>query len=129
MEDLPNKPLPTPEPAGRPGLQELEEQCRSLEGLVSGLLVLMLIISGTMCIYLRRQVKNTSADLEGFRAQATNVIAAAQKSGPAVDDFIRKLSDFGKTHSDFGAVLAKYGIKPPPATSAPPTTLTPPAKK
>jgi hypothetical protein len=129
MEDLPNKPLPMPEPAGRTDLQELEDQCRSLQSLVFGLLVLMLIISGTMCIYLRRQVKNTSADLEGFRAQATNVIAAAQKSGPAVDDFIRKLSDFGKTHSDFGAVLARYGVKPAPTTSAPPTTLTPPPAK
>jgi hypothetical protein len=129
MDDLENKPLPMPETAGRSDLQELQEQCRALQNLVFGLLVLMLIISGTLCIYLTRQVRNTSADLEGFRAQATNVINNAQKSGPMVDDFVRKLNDFGKTHSDFAAVLAKYGIKPQPATGAPPTTLTPPAKK
>lgn len=128
MDELENKPLPMPEPAGRTDLQELQEQCRSLQNLVFGLLVLMLIISGTLCIYLRRQVKNTSADLEGFRAQATNVINAAQKNGQMIDNFVRQLSEFGKVHSDFAAVLARYGIKAPPATSAPPTTLTPPAK-
>ena len=128
MDDLGNKPLPIPESTGPANLPELQEQYRSLQNLVFGLLVLMLVISGTLCIYLRRQVKNTSADLEGFRAQATNVIAAAQKSGPMVDDFIRKLNDFGKTHSDFGAVLARYGIKSQPTTNIPPTTLTPPAK-
>ncbi len=48
------------------------------------------------------------------------MIAEYQKvSGPLMSDFIKKITEYGRTHPDFAPVLAKYGIR---LTNAPPAS-------
>ena len=104
---------------------QLQEKYDSLRNLVGSLLVLMLVISGTMNIFLWRQVRYTHRDLEGFRAQAMPVITDYQtNSGPIMDNFVKQVTEYGRTHPDFAPIMNKYGLKPSAATTptpAPPT--------
>ena len=115
------------ESAGRSDTSNVQRQIESLQHLITSVLVLLIVVTGTFCIYLLRQRKITSAELEGIRPQALNIIAQyEQKGAPLLDDFIKKLTDYGKTHADFMPVLAKYGLNKP-LTSAPPAAVSAPA--
>ena len=104
----------------QPNLSEMQAQFDALRHLVVSLLILVVVISGTLNIYLLRQWRSTSKDLAAIRPQAAQMIAEyQQKSGPLMQDFVKKVSDYGRTHSDFAPVLAKYGIKPAAPTNLP----------
>ena len=97
------------------------------------LLVLVIVVSGTLTIYLWRQVKYSRAELEVLRPQATNIIGQYQKTtGPATDEFLKKLAIYGTKHPDFAPIVNKYGLeKALTNTASTPATSksTPPAKK
>jgi hypothetical protein len=125
MDNFENKaPL---QPAGN----DLQTQFEALRHLVFSILVLVVVISGTLNIYMLRQWRSTTKDLNGIRPQATQMIAEYQKvSGPLMQDFIKKITEYGRTHPDFAPVLAKYGIKPGATPEAPATLpATAPKKK
>jgi hypothetical protein len=115
MENFENKaPL-------QPVVNDVQAQFEALRHLVTSILILVVVISGTLNIYLLRQWRSTTKDLTAIRPQATQMIAEYQKvSGPLMNDFVKKISEYGRTHPDFTPVLAKYGIKPVAATSAAP---------
>ena len=47
-----------------------------------------------------------------------------------MDDFVNKITDYGRTHADFAPILAKYNLRPAGATGAPAATpVSPPAVK
>ena len=109
----------------QPVVNDLQAQYDALRHLVVSLMILVVVMSGTLNIYLLRQWRTTKRDLTGIRPQATQMIAEYQKvSGPMMNDFIKKISEYGRTHPDFAPVLAKYGIKPAAATSAVPAAPT-----
>lgn len=123
-----------PQSAPAPELTELRGRCESLERLVMALLVLLLVVTGTMWMFLRRQVKIAGADLAMYQAQTTNMVAQYKKSEPMADDLFRKFQEFGRTNPDFVPYLAKYGISPnSPIGKAPLATnrapVTPPKRK
>ena len=125
MDDLDTK---TPFESGD---SDLQAQFESLRQLITSVLILVIVISGTLNIYLLRQWRTTSKDLAGIRPQAAQMIAEYQKvSGPLMNDFVAKIMDYGKTHPDFAPILAKYNLKAAGTTGTPlaaPTAL-PPAK-
>src|SRR5258707_5910237 len=97
----------------QPSVAELGEQLADLRHLVVSLLILALVVSGTLNLYLLRQVKFTRDDLQAFLPHATQMIAEFNKtSAPAMREFLLKLIDYGKTHPDFMPIAHKYGIKP-----------------
>jgi hypothetical protein len=103
---------------------DLEAKVESLQNLVVSVLILGIVISGTLNIFLLRQWRFSKADLANIGPRAAQVISDYQKGdGPKMDEFIKKITDFGRTHPDFVPVLTKYGIKPvsAPATGAPST--------
>jgi hypothetical protein len=117
MDNLDNK---TPV---QPDLSDLQAQYDALRHLIVSLMILVVVISGTLNIYLLRQWRSTSKDLTAIRPQATQMIAEFQKvSGPLMQDFVKKIADYGRTHPDFVPVLAKYGLKPSSPTNPPPAT-------
>ncbi len=118
--------LDTPTPS-QPGANDLQAQVDGLRHLVVSLLILVIVMSGTLNIYLLRQWRSVSKDLAGVRQQAAQMMAEYQKvTGPLMTDFVKKLTEYGRTHADFAPVLAKYNIRPPGATNAPPTAPTSP---
>jgi hypothetical protein len=126
MDNLDNKtPIQT-------GANDLQAQCDALQHLVVSVLILVLVISGTLNIYLLRQWRSVNKDLAGIRPQATQMINEYQRvTAPLMTDFVKKITEFGRTHPDFAPVLAKYNLKPAAATGAAPAspTLPPPAPK
>ena len=108
---------------------DLRAQYDQLRHLIASVLILAIVISGTLGIYLLRQWQSSRKDLAAIRPQATQMIAEYQKvSGPMMNDFVKKLTDYGRSHPDFAPVLAKYGLKPAGPTSTPPAALgSPPA--
>ncbi|HWI59002.1 MAG TPA: hypothetical protein VNZ22_17385 [Bacillota bacterium] len=118
MENLENS------PAAQPENQSMRQELEGLRSLVVSLLVLMIVLSGTFNLFLLRQVKTARADLPALR----QVVADYNKnSAPAINEFVKRLSDYSKTHPDFVPVLVKYGIiKPSGAPTAAPAA---PAKK
>jgi hypothetical protein len=90
----------------------LQGQIDSLRSIVTSLLILLFIVSGTLNIYLWRQFQTTSKDLDGFRPYAMNVLNGYQKGdGPAVEGFVRSLVEFSQKNPDFSPILIKYGLK------------------
>jgi hypothetical protein len=114
MENLDNK---TPLQAGD---NDLQAQCDALRHLVNSMLILVIVISGTFNIYLLRQWRTTSKDLAGIQKQAEQMVAEYQRvSGPLMNDFVTKITEYGRTHPDFAPIMAKYNLKPAVATGAP----------
>ena len=99
---------------------DLRAQYESLRHLVVSVLILLLVVSGTLNIYLLRQFRYAGKDLEGFRPYAQEIMAGYQKGdGPAVENFLGRIVDYGRTHPDFAPILKKYHINPGPGTGAP----------
>jgi hypothetical protein len=56
------------------------------------------------------------------------MFADYQKMSGPYTDFLKKVTEYGRTHPDFVPILAKYNLKPAGATSAPAATpKSPPA--
>ena len=112
------------------GNDDLRQQCEGLQRQVTTLLFAMVILSGTLTVFLWRQARYARADLEVLKLPASQVLQSFKQEKPIMDDFLAKLADFGKSHPDFTPILTKYKIQSSPvsvpATSAPaPASLTP----
>jgi hypothetical protein len=114
MDTLENKTSP---PANA---NDLQAQYDALRHLVVSMLILVVVISGTLNIYLLRQWRSTSKDLEAVKPQAAQMIAEYQKSSPLMENFVKKITEYGRTHADFAPIMAKYGLKPTTPTNSPP---------
>ena len=102
---------------------DLRTQYDQLRQLVASVLILVIVISGTLGIYLLRQWQSSRKDLATIRPQASQMIAEYQKSGPLMSEFVKQISDYGRTHPDFAPVLAKYGLRPAGPTNTPPAAI------
>ena len=61
---------------------------------------------------------------QGFEYPVSPRVEDCTKNqGPAIDDFVRKLADYGRQHPDFNAIYTKYGLNQ--ATQAPASTVAP----
>jgi hypothetical protein len=75
------------------------------------MLVLLVLISGTLTIFLVRQWRFAKTDLDVLRPQAAQLINDYNRvSAPAMQDFVRKLAEYSKNHPDFAPIAAKYRL-------------------
>jgi hypothetical protein len=89
----------------------LQGELESLHHLITSVLILVLIVSGTLSVYLLRQWQMTRKDLAAIRPGALQIIADYNKErAPRMDAFIEKLKDYGRTHPDFVPILVRYGV-------------------
>jgi hypothetical protein len=122
MDNLENPPV------AQLDLDQLRAQYNSLHGLVVSTVVLLIVFSMSFNLYLLRQLKFTRAELGAIRPQAQQIIADYQAgSGRAMDEFVKKIAEYGQAHPDFAPILVKYGIKPTPPAAAAPLPITLPA--
>ena len=106
----------------------LQAQFEDLQHLVISVLILLVVVSGTLSVYLLRQWRTTSKDLAAVRLNYTQFINEYHKVGqPRMDAFLDKLKEYGRTHPDFVPILTRYGLSsnvpagvvPGPATNLP----------
>ena len=101
-------------------VSHLQSQIDSLNHLVTSLLILLVIVSGTLSVFLLRQYRMASKDLAAIRPGALQIIADYNKErAPRMDAFIERLRDYGRTHPDFVPILIRYGLVTNIPTSAP----------
>jgi len=108
-------------------VDDLRQQVNTLNHLVVSVLILLVVVSGTLTIYLLRQWQSTRKDLAGYKPKASVSIAYYNKEEAArMDGFINRLGEYGKTHADFKPILIKYGLVQ--ATGASPAAVAPQKK-
>jgi hypothetical protein len=95
-------------------------QYDSLRQLVVSILVLLMVVSGTLNVFLLRQSSTSRQELEAIRPQVDAMVSQYQRSvGPAMDEFERKLVEFGRSHADFVPLLSRHLSRVPTRGSAP----------
>jgi hypothetical protein len=104
-------------------LSQFQAKLDALNHLVISVLILLVVVSGTLTIYLLRQWSSTRKDLAAFRPMAAQVIGQYNNNrewNARMDGFVSKLTDYGRAHPNFVPILMKYGINPagPSATPA-----------
>ena len=114
-----------------PDTKELREQHEVLRKLFFATLVAMLITSGSLAVFLIRQVIFVRRDLAAVRPQIEQLVKNYQQvEEPQINSFVNSLVNFARAHPDFQPILAKYKIAPAAATPVAPTGVpTTPAKK
>jgi hypothetical protein len=91
----------------------------SLQRQVFTLLVALIVVSGTLTVYLYRQASIAGKDIDAIKPQAQQLIGVFNQNQKLMMDFVNQLVAYGQTHPDFRPVLAKYGIAPQPGSPAP----------
>jgi len=91
-------------------LKQLQQQYDSLQQLVSSLMLVLIVISGTLSIFLLRQYKFVKSDLDGITPAATQLMTEYTNSYAISQDFARKLAEYGRTHPDFTPIMNKYRL-------------------
>jgi hypothetical protein len=118
----------TDRPASEPDHSQLQAEVDSLRHLVVSIVVLLIVVSGTLNVFLLRQWRTSQTEAKGLRA----IVDEYNKTSvPQITNFVAKLTEFGQTHTNFSYILEKYNLKPATtaATSSPPPAATrPPAK-
>jgi hypothetical protein len=114
-----------------PAQIELMDQLAALRHQVFTMLLALIVVSGTLTVYLYRQARVTGKDIDAIKPQATKIIQAFSQNRVGMENFVKQLAVYGSTHPDFQPILRKYGIVPQPAATpgAPALPAAPKAKK
>jgi hypothetical protein len=97
-----------------PTYEEISGQICALQRQVFILLLALVVVSGTLTVFLYRQASLTRHDIAGIKPQATQVIGLFKQNSPGIQSFVNQLAAYGQTHPDFRPVLQKYGINGAP---------------
>ena len=81
-------------------------------------LIALIVISGTLAVFLYRQASAANKDLQTIQPQATQVINGFNQNREAIQNFVNEIVAYGEKHPEFRPVLAKYGIAPVPGIPA-----------
>lgn len=101
---------PSPTSSTQSELRQLQEQYNSLQQLVSSLMLVLIVISGTLSIFLLRQYRFAKSEYDAIEPAATQVIAEVTNNYAMSQELVRKLAEFGRTHPDFAPIIAKYRL-------------------
>ena len=94
---------------------DLAAQVASLQRQVCVLLLALIVVSGTVAVYLWYQDRTSGRDLEAIRLSGhTEFIQAFNQDLPGMEKFVGQLITYGQAHPDFKPILQKYGIAAAP---------------
>jgi DNA integrity scanning protein DisA with diadenylate cyclase activity len=100
----------------------LKSHVLALERQIFSLLLALIVVSGTVTIYLYRQASLMRKDIEAMTPQASQIIKTVNDNRGAMNTFIGQLSAYGQTHPDFQkAIMVRNGLVPagaPPAAAS-----------
>src|SRR5438105_4685183 len=97
---------------------ELRDEVRSLRAILVGTLVVLILFSGSVNIFLRRQAAVVVAQAA---ADQKIVDEFNQIGAPSARDLWHRLNEYAKTHPNFSPIIDKYKnyIRTSPPPSAP----------
>jgi hypothetical protein len=86
----------------------------ALKNQVFTLLVALIVVSGTLTVFLYHQASSEGKELNAARA----LDAGMSTNEVMFTTFVNRLVAYGEKHPDFVPVLKKYGIAPVPGVPA-----------
>lgn len=89
---------------------ELTSQIASLRCQVTSLLLALIVVSGTLTVFLWYQSRVTEKSIDTVKPEAIRVTRIFEQNRPALDKLVRQLVVYGQSHPDFQPILKKYGI-------------------
>jgi hypothetical protein len=95
---------------GSPAPVELTDQIAALRRQMTTLLLALIVVSGTLTVYLWYQSRITGKEVAVIRPQAVQVMKVFNQTSPVVEKLLPQLVAYGQAHSDFQPILKKYGI-------------------
>jgi hypothetical protein len=98
---------------------ELTDQVVALRHQVFTLLLALVVVSGTLTVFLFRQASVAGKDVAAIRPQAMQVISGFKREQQGMETFVKQLTAYGNSHPDFQPILKKYGIVPQAPAAAP----------
>ena len=116
METL--NPLGAPTPATDSSGDSLRESYQSLRSQFHALLALLILLIGSLGIYLYCQVTLVQRQIE---EQERLLADYQQNSQPLIQDFLNRMQGFAKTNPEFAQIFSKYvhsnerTVSPPPS--------------
>ncbi len=129
---------PRPEPAARPGLEQLQAQYQSLRSTLVAMLIALVLLSFGVILFIGKQMTTVHARLDAFRPEAYPLTSDFQKRyEPLMRNFLSSLQWFAVTNRDYQPILDKYRtalypyfppVSPAPA-AVPPAPVQKPAPK
>jgi hypothetical protein len=114
MDDLPAS------NQSQPDLKDLQVQCDALQQLVSSLLLVLIVVSGTLSIFLLRQWRFVQTEADALAPQAAQLMMEHTNNYAMTQDFVKKMAEYGRGHPDFSQIVAKYHLNdllPKPGTT------------
>jgi len=98
---------------------DLNSEVSALRNQVFALLIALIVVSGTLTIYLYRQASVARKDITAVKPQAEQVIGAFNQNQALMNNFFNAVVAYGKAHPEFQPILIKNGIAPNPNVPAP----------
>lgn len=98
--------------------EDSNAEISALKNQVFTLLVALIVVSGTLTVFLYRQVSLTGKDLTAGRQLEAMLNKNEAQNEQAVGAFINRLVEYGQKHPEFVPVLRKYGVAPVPGVPA-----------
>lgn len=94
-------------------LESLQQAYQNLRLLFHALILILLVLSGSVNIFLLREVSLVRRDVQDRQ----RFVDEYNRNYPTlISNVVARLQDFSRTNADFAPVLRKYGVQP---TSSP----------
>lgn len=91
-------------------LSDLRAQYQQLQQLVSSILLVLIVISGTLTVFLLRQWRFVKTELDAVTPQAAQVLLNYSNNFAVSQDFAKKLAEYGRAHPDFTPIVNRYRL-------------------
>ena len=99
---------------------DTNSEIAALRSQIFTLLVALIVVSGTVTVYLYREASVARKEIEALRPQAQQVIGAFNQNQSLINNFFNQIVAYGQTHPEFRPILLKNGIQAQtPAAAAP----------
>ncbi len=98
--------------------EDSSSEVASLKNQVFTLLIALIMVSGTLTVFLYRQVSLAGKDIAAGQQLSTMLTKNETQNEQVVGTFVSRLVEYGQKHPDFVPVLRKYGIAPVPGVPA-----------
>jgi hypothetical protein len=94
---------------------DLKDQVAALQRQVFSLLLALIVVSGTVTVYLYRQASTTRKEMEAIRPQAEQIINTFNLNRSTMANFLAQLNAYGQTHPEVAQLMIRNGFPPTPA--------------
>lgn len=98
-----------------PLVSDLKDQVAALQRQAFSLLLALIVVSGTLTVYLYRQASMEGKDLDSLKQQGVPIINAFNQNKAGMVKFLDQLNAYGQTHPDIEQLLIRNNFATPAA--------------